>query len=101
MATVGSNDLQGKKVYTQGGQEVGVLEGIDVDSGSWQITTIEVKVRREVLEELKLKRPLIGTRTVRIPCSEIAGVADTVVLRPSLADLTIADREKEGVIGGS
>ena len=96
MDTISSNDLEGKLIVSQNGREVGEVEGVDVDVKTWKVPTFEVKLRRDVLEELNLKRPLLGSQTVRLSVEHVSGITDTVVLKSSLADLAfIGGRHSE------
>lgn len=93
MGQTSNQTLLGKKIVTQDGREIGHVDAVFVDTDDWRVDQLAVKLRKDVLEELSLRRPLIGTQVVRIPTDQIAGASDTVVLRPEAADLSF--------IGGS
>jgi len=84
-----SKDVEGKKVFAQHGREVGTVEALEVAIGTWKVEAFLVKLRREVLEELNLKRPLMGSQTIRLPTSHISGISDTVVLGSSIDQLAL------------
>lgn len=87
MATLTSSELEGKQVFSQAGRHVGSVDSLEVDTEGWRVTALRVKLARAVLEDLKLKRPLLGSQTVSIPVGEVAGVTDTLVLKSKVEDL--------------
>lgn len=82
-----SRDARGKKVWSQDGREVGELDGLEIAPDEWVIRGVDIKVRREVLEEMGLKKPLMGTQTVRIAPDEVSGISDAVILKSPLASI--------------
>lgn len=77
-----------RRVLTQDGYEIGSVQGVNVDvSGTWQVESLSVKLRRDILGELRMKRPMFGSQQVRITVDDIAGVSDTVVLKHALGAL--------------
>ena len=65
--------LVGMKIIGQHGRAVGVISDMFADVETWQLQSLEVKLNRETLDDLKLKRPWFGTQTVHVPVSEISG----------------------------
>jgi hypothetical protein len=55
-----------------------------VDVDTWRVVSLEVKLDRQALQDLELKRPLLGTQTVLVPTSQLAGASDVVVLKAEL-----------------
>lgn len=85
--TTSSRDLVDKKILTQDGREIGHVEGLELDIESWHVRSLEVRLRRDTLEALNIKRPLFGTRTVRLGVGHVSGVTDTVVLKTKLEEV--------------
>jgi sporulation protein YlmC with PRC-barrel domain len=75
------------RVVGQHGRAVGVVKEVLVNVETWHVECLEVKLNRDTLEELELKRPLLGTQTVRIPTSQVSGASDVIVLKAMLEDL--------------
>ncbi len=86
--------LIGLRVVTQDGTTLGDVEGFEIDTESWSVEAIEVHLDRHVLEPLKLSKPMFGTPSIKISAASVAGVGDSVVLKSSLADLTLMDRSE-------
>jgi hypothetical protein len=58
-----------------------------LDLNSWRVTSVRVRLRRDLLEELTLDRPLVGTQRISIPVDVISGITDAIVLRSTMAEL--------------
>lgn len=82
------HELRGKRVVSQDGRVVGEIDSLQLDVESWKVLSIGVKVRKDVLDKLSLRRPFIGTQVIRISAAQISGASDTVVLKPPFADVT-------------
>jgi sporulation protein YlmC with PRC-barrel domain len=77
--------MRGKQVWSQDGREVGEIEGFEIAPDSWTILGFDIKVRREVLEDMHLKKPLMGSQTVRVLPEELSGIGDAVILKSRLS----------------
>jgi sporulation protein YlmC with PRC-barrel domain len=93
--------LRGKKIITADGREVGevgTLE-IEIELDTWKIQWLELKLLRDVLEALGLKKPLFGTIHARLAPERIRSVTDNVVLTVDFAQLgtLLASDEPDGV----
>jgi sporulation protein YlmC with PRC-barrel domain len=87
MASISTEQLIGKKVVSQDGREVGHVHALEVDVGRWRITGLRVKLRREVLGEMSLKKPVFGTQQIVVAPAEIAGIKDAVILSSDVAEV--------------
>ncbi len=95
MSRMKFSELSGKDVISQDGREIGQVSDIALDSSSWRIDTLVVKLERELLEAFHMKKPLIGTQTIQIPTSHVSGVGDKVILHKKLEELTALARESQ------
>lgn len=91
------NDIIGKQVLTRDGREIGRVQTLQIDPETWRVMSIGVKVARERLEDLDLRRPLLGSQSILVPTGEITAVADVVMLSRDLPGL----REISGLATGS
>ena len=82
--------LVGMKIIGQHGRAVGVISDMFANVETWQLESLEVKLNRETLDDLKLKRPWFGTQTVHVPVSEISGATDNLVLIHSLEEVAFS-----------
>jgi sporulation protein YlmC with PRC-barrel domain len=90
-----STDVEGAKVITQAGREIGIVMGLDVDIDDFQISTMEIKLRREVLELLNMKVPMMGTQTIHLDVSHVSAIGDSVVLARTVEELAEVLGEEE------
>lgn len=84
------SNIRGKRVVTNDGHMIGHVEELVVDTETWRVERIGVKLERDKLEALKLKRPIVGSQEIKIAVREIAGVRDEIVLRHKLGELDFA-----------
>lgn len=87
MSVLSYGELKDKAVVTKDGHVIGSVETVVIDTDLWRIERLGVKVRREAVEALGLKKPWIRRPEIEIPVREIAGVSDAVVLYHRAADL--------------
>ena len=87
MPSISTEQLIGKTVVSQDGREVGQVQALEVDVGRWRVTGLRVKLRREVLEEMSLKKPLFGTQQILVAPAEVTGIKDAVILSSEVAEL--------------
>jgi sporulation protein YlmC with PRC-barrel domain len=81
--------LVGTRVVSQDGFVLGDVAGLVLDTDSWRIAEIAIRLRRESLEPLRLRKKKIGSQTVHLPSEEISGVSDAVVLKHRRDQLTL------------
>ncbi len=79
--------LKGIRIIGQHGREIGVVTDVYISVKTWQCQSLEVKLNRDALEDLKLKRPWFGTQTVQVPVDAISGATENLVLKSALEDL--------------
>lgn len=95
MSRIKFSELSGKDVISQDGREIGQVSDIALDSSSWRIDTLVVKLERDLLEAFHMKKPVFGTQTIQIPTSHVSGVGDKVILLKKLEELTALARESQ------
>ena len=91
MPTYAHRQLAGKKVFTQDGTDIGDIEGLDIDTDTWTVVALEVKLERKVLERLNMEKPVFGSPSVKLSVERVAGVTEAVVLDVAFADLRFID----------
>jgi len=79
--------LVGKKVICAGACILGEVKGADVDTNTWKITQLYVKLTDIAAEELGYKRRFRGS-TVCMPIKLVLAVADVVTIDASLKELS-------------
>ena len=100
MSLIEDDRIRGKKVITSDGRTIGEVIGLEIDITDWKVKWIDVKLLRDVLDGLRVKKPLFGTLTVRFSPERMKSVTDNVVLTidfEQTSNLLHADSESEGV----
>jgi sporulation protein YlmC with PRC-barrel domain len=87
MTIMGTRQLVGMVVVSKDGHKIGEVQEFDVNTQTWSVVTLAIRLERDVLEQLKLKKPLFGTQLLPISIDCVEGVADQVVLNCELLDL--------------
>lgn len=90
-----ASKLMQKRVLSREGRHLGEVTDLELDTESWSVPRLAVRLRREVLKELEMSRPLIGTHTVWLPATLVEGMADALMLRINVADLELGEAGKE------
>lgn len=80
-------NLVGLTVVTANGQALGEVSVLFIDSQTWHIEALQVKLRREAAEQLGASRSIFHAGTIEIPVRIIQSVSDAVVLSVSVEQL--------------
>jgi sporulation protein YlmC with PRC-barrel domain len=72
--------LRGRTVIGADGRAVGEIAALFLDSDSWSVESLRVKLRKEVADQLGASRTMFHAGTVEIPIRLIQSVSDAVVL---------------------
>jgi len=84
-------DLRGRRVIDARGRLVGDLQGFEIDTSSWRVRALRVKVRREVAGAIGLARGTFRGAVMVVAAEAISGVGDAVVLNKSIEALAKAE----------
>lgn len=93
-----SQELIGKTVISDGGVVIGEVKDYFVDTTSWNITDIQVKIEKKKAKELGLKTPFFSSLLVLVEVQKIQSFNDQVVLGLSADDFKpyIEARQSDG-----
>lgn len=73
-------NLRGRTIISADGRAVGEAAALFIDSDGWHVESLQVKLRKDVADQLGATRTLFHSGTVEIPTRLIQSVSDTVVL---------------------
>ncbi len=86
--------LEGKKVVGSEGYILGEVDGVNINSNTWQANTFNVNLSDEATAELGFKKPFLSKITVCLPTQLVKTVGDIITLREPIRNLEdIAERE--------
>jgi sporulation protein YlmC with PRC-barrel domain len=84
---VSFKELSDKFVICAGGFDLGQINGIEINSITWQVTHLHVKLSKSASEDLGFKKR-IGSSTVCVPVSLVSSIGDNILLKKTLEELT-------------
>jgi sporulation protein YlmC with PRC-barrel domain len=85
--------LEGKKVVGSEGYILGEVDGVNINSNTWQANTFNVNLSEEATAELGFKKPFLSKITVCLPTQLVETVGDIITLREPIRNLEdIAER---------
>jgi sporulation protein YlmC with PRC-barrel domain len=79
--------LSGKFVICAGGFDLGEVNGIEMNTNTWQVTHLHVKLSKQASDDLGFKKRF-GSSTVCLPISLVSKVGDHILLNKSLDELS-------------
>ena len=84
---VSFDKLSGKYVICAGGFDLGAISGLEMDTNSWQVTHLHVKLSKAASGDLGFKKRFRSS-TVCMPIALVASVGDNILLNKSLDELS-------------
>ncbi len=84
---VNVDELSGKNVIGAGGSKIGEVKGAKVDTKTWQITHLEIKLSSTASDTLGFKKRFRSS-SVCMPVSLVSAVGDVVTVGSDLAQLS-------------
>jgi sporulation protein YlmC with PRC-barrel domain len=90
--------VRGKTVIEAGGQALGQVEALILDTNSWSVEGLEIRPRREIARLLGSARRLMRPDNAEIPIRAIKSVGDAILLTLNLDELSalLAGAPSEG-----
>ena len=73
-------NLRGRTVIGADGQAIGEVAALFLDSEAWAIESLQVKLRKDVADQIRASRSVFRAGTNEIPIRLIQSVGDAVVL---------------------
>lgn len=80
-------NIRGRKVISADAQEIGEVVDLVVETATWRVESLRVKVRKEVAEKLGIGRRIFHGGTFPLAVELIQSVGDSIVLSASSTDL--------------
>ncbi len=84
---VSIDKLSGKNVIGAGGYNLGEVKGAEVNTSTWQVTHLQVKLSNQASEELGFKKRFRSS-TVCMPVSLVSAVGDVITIGKALSELS-------------
>ena len=81
------SSLRGLTVLGANGQVIGSIAGMFVDSATWRIETLQVKLRTDVADQLGASHDIFHSASIEVPVRLVQSVGDAVILSVSAQGL--------------
>jgi len=72
--------LRGRTVIAADGQAIGEVAALFIDTSTWTIIALQIKLSKSAAEQLGAKGGLLRAATFELPVRLVKSVADTVLL---------------------
>lgn len=83
----GLGNIRGRKVISADALEIGEIVDIIVETVTWRVESLQVKVRKEAAEKIGVSRGVLRGGTFNLPVELIQSVGDSIVLSASSTEL--------------
>jgi sporulation protein YlmC with PRC-barrel domain len=79
--------LRGRTVFASDGTAVGDISLLFIDSETWQVESVRVRLHKDVADRIGAERTAFRAGHVEIPASMLQSAADAVLLSVGLDEL--------------
>jgi len=77
---VSDENLRGRSVVAADGQVIGEVAAVFIDTSTWTIASLKIKLSKAAAEQLGASQSLLRAATIELPVRMIQSVGDTVLL---------------------
>ena len=84
--TINFEEIIGLQVVTSGAKILGEVKGVKIDTATWAVTFLNVKLTGEAAESLGMKKRF-GSSKICIPVSMVQAIAHVVTISRSMEEL--------------
>jgi len=74
-------------VIAADGQAIGEIAALFLDSGAWRVESLQIKLRKQVADQLGATRGIFHAGTLELPIRMVQSVGDAVVLSVATDEL--------------
>lgn len=77
---ISDENLRGRTVVAADGQAVGEVASLFIDTSTWTVLALQIKLSKPAAEQLGASRSLLHAATFELPVRLVQSVADAVLL---------------------
>jgi sporulation protein YlmC with PRC-barrel domain len=77
---VSDEHLRGRTVIAADGQAIGEVAALFIDTSTWIIVALQIKLSKSVAEQIGAARGLLRAATLELPVRMVQSVGDAVLL---------------------
>jgi sporulation protein YlmC with PRC-barrel domain len=84
---ISCEDILQRTVIDAAGLAIGEVDSILLDPSSWLVKAIRIRLRREMTEQVGVKKSLFRKASVDIPTTAVQSIGDAVLLHVQAEEL--------------
>ena len=77
---VSDEQLRGRSVIAADGQAIGEVDALLIDTSSWNIVALQIKLHKAAAEQIGAVRRILRAATLELPVRMVQSVGDAVLL---------------------
>jgi len=77
---ISDEHLRGRTVIAADGQAIGEVAALSIDSSTWTIVSLQIKLSKPVAEQIGASRGLLRAAALELPVQMVQSVGDAVLL---------------------
>jgi sporulation protein YlmC with PRC-barrel domain len=77
---ISDEHFRGRTVIAADGQAIGEVAALFIDTSTWTIISLQIKLSKTAAEQLGAARSLLHAATIELPVRLVQSVGDTVLL---------------------
>jgi sporulation protein YlmC with PRC-barrel domain len=97
MMQVSDEQFRGRKVIAADGHEIGEVAALFIDTSTWTILALQVKLNKATSEQVGATRGLLRAAMLDLPVGKVQSVGDAVLL--SIPTLELRQIVPDAVVG--
>ena len=80
-------EIVGKKVIDKKARLLGKVNGVEVDAKAMKITHFYLDVDKDAVNDLGLKKPMMGSAKAVFPTEMVDAMSDSIILNGTISEL--------------
>jgi sporulation protein YlmC with PRC-barrel domain len=84
---ISDQQFRGRTIITADGQAIGEVGAMVIDTSTWSIVTIQIKLNKAAAEQVGAARGILHAATLDLSVQAVQSVGDAVVLSVPTAEL--------------
>ena len=93
---ISDEQLRGRTVIAADGQAIGEVAAVFMDTATWTVVALQIKLSKAAAEQLGAARGLLRAATLELPVRTVQSVGDTVLLSVPTLELRQIPAEAAG-----
>ncbi len=84
---ISDDNLHGRTVISSDGIAVGEITALSIESGTWNVASLQVKLRKDVADRLGADRSMFRAGATEIPTTMVQSLGDAIILSVAVDEL--------------